>query len=174
MPDSIFKWLVNYLDDRRHVTSLEGLISSVVTISVVLGSDLGPSKFISGAADLHPVHDQNRLQKYADDSYLIIGSWNIRTAQNELQNITCWAKSMNLHINQAKIRDLVVVQRDTSSLSFQPSIKRTTTINILGVAIVRNWQLRNTLTISWVPVPHPCTSWRLYESVESQRRPYMR
>ena len=37
---------------------------------------------ILGASDLHPVSALNRLSKYADDSYLLVGSQNILNRQD--------------------------------------------------------------------------------------------
>src|SRR5688572_6980061 len=140
MPDSIYNWLVNYLDDRRHVTIFESLTSLPATInaSVVQGSVLGPPEYITGTADLHPVDVQYRLLKYADDSYLLIGSRNISTAQNELPNIHSWANGKNMRINSAKTREMVVVRCNMPSLASQPSVsgvKRVATMKILGITI---------------------------------------
>jgi Reverse transcriptase (RNA-dependent DNA polymerase) len=140
MPDSIYNWLINYLDDRKHVTNFEGKTSAKATInaSVVQGSVVGPAKFIIGTADLHPVHAQNRLLKYADDSYLLIGSRNITTAHEELKHITDWAHKKNLLINLSKTREMAVVRHNAPSLAQLPSVtgvKRTTSIKILGCTI---------------------------------------
>jgi len=91
-----------------------------------------------GTSDLHPVHPQNRLSKYADDSYLFIGSNHLATATDELQHFTNWSKEKNLRINSAKTREMVIVRRNKCSLSTQPSISgvpRTTSIKALGVII---------------------------------------
>src|SRR6218665_281086 len=68
---------------------LWGISSSVAIInaSVVQASVIGPSDFIVGIADLQPVSSLNRLMKYADDSYLLIGSWNVHSTQDELNHI---------------------------------------------------------------------------------------
>src|SRR5688572_24660742 len=97
LPDNIYNWLVNYLQDRRHVTSFNNQTSTAKTInaSVVQGSGVGPADYIVATADLHPVHAQNRLAKYADDSYLMIGSRHVCTGQEELRHITKWAESKN-------------------------------------------------------------------------------
>lgn len=54
---------------------------AVINASVVRGSVIGPSDFIISTADLQPTH---RLEKYADDSYLLIGSKHVSTVQAEL------------------------------------------------------------------------------------------
>lgn len=43
--------------------------------------DLGlHTSFIVGASDLHPMYNFNIMVKYADDSYLLVGSTHVRTA----------------------------------------------------------------------------------------------
>ena len=115
-------------------------MSTVVTInaSVVQGSVIGPADYIIGTSDLHPLHPQNRLKKYADDSYLLIGSQHKETGPAELRHISEWAASKNLRINSSKTREIVIVRSHSASLSEQPSITgmhRSTSIEILGVTI---------------------------------------
>src|SRR6218665_2923362 len=135
MPDSIYNWLVRYHEDQRHVTIFNGSSSKVAIInaSVVQGSVLGPSEYILGAADLHSVSDKNRLLKYADDSYLLIGSQNITTAQHEIQNITSWAKSKNLFINDNKTREMAIIRKNKASLATQPSVTGTTRVTSMKI-----------------------------------------
>src|SRR6218665_3151958 len=119
MSYSIYNWLVRYHEDRRHVSIFNGCSSKVAIISasVVQGSVLGPSEYILGTADLRPVSDMNRLLKYADDSYLLIGSRNIATTQHEIQNITSWAKSKMLSINVNKTREMAIIRKNNVSLA---------------------------------------------------------
>ena len=114
--------------------------STVATInaSVVQGSVIGPQKFMVTIADLQPIFPKNRLMKYADDSYLLIGSRNIQSVHDELSNITAWAARKNLHLNPAKTREMVVIPKTRPSLSAAPPIAGGTpvsTMNILGITI---------------------------------------
>src|SRR6218665_1108323 len=143
MPDSIYNWLVRYHEDRRqsrHIIIFNGCSSKVAIInaSVFQGSVLGPSEYILGTADLRPVSDMNRLLKYADDSYLLIGSRTIATAQHTIQNITSGAKSKILSINVNKIREMAIIRKNKESLATQPSVTGTTTVTsmkILGITV---------------------------------------
>jgi len=140
MSYSIYNWLVRYHEDRRHVSIFNGCSSKVAIISasVVQGSVLGPSEYILGTADLRPVSDMNRLLKYADDSYLLILSRNIATAQHEIQNITSWAKSKNLSINVNKTMVMAIIRKNKASLATQPSVTETTRVTsmkILGITV---------------------------------------
>lgn len=85
------------------------------------------------------MHGQNRLLKYADDAYLLVGSVRVGTVYDEIRHITSWAISKNLHINSVKTREMVVVRHNMPSLASQPSVtgvQRTTTIKIFGVPFV--------------------------------------
>ena len=67
----------------------------------------------------------NRLLKYADDSYLPIGSRNNATDQHVIQIIrlyTYWAKSKNLLINANKTRKMAIIRKNKASLATQPSV----------------------------------------------------
>ena len=76
LPDNIFNWLVAFLQDRSHATRFKGQLSAeaFINASVMPGSSVGPSAFIVGASNLHPIHDENKIVKYADDTYLIVGA----------------------------------------------------------------------------------------------------
>src|SRR6218665_164993 len=91
---------------RQHFTAYGGQISSVAVInaSVIQGSVISPSDFIVGIADLKPVSSLNWLMKYADDSYLLIGSRNVHSTQDELNHISSWATSKHLPLNPTKTR----------------------------------------------------------------------
>src|SRR6218665_2809519 len=90
LPDYIYNWFVNYNTKRGHVTRFQGVISSVAYInaSVVQVSVVGPAFFITCASTLQPKHRMNIQVKYADDAYLLIGSKNIHTAEEEMNNIS--------------------------------------------------------------------------------------
>ena len=140
LPDYIYNWLINYLNGRKHYTIYKGQKSRVISInaSVIQGSVFGPTGFIVGISDLHPIHPQNRLSKYADDSYLFIGSNSLHTAETELQHIHNWSEEKNLKINSSKTREMAVIKHSQSSLSNKPSITgipRSTSIKALGVTI---------------------------------------
>src|SRR6218665_1528734 len=74
----------------RGRAALHRQISSVIVInaSVVQGSVIGPSEFVVGIACLQPVSSLNWLMNYADDSYLLIGSRNLQSAQDELSHVS--------------------------------------------------------------------------------------
>jgi len=69
--------------------------------SVIQGSALGLASYIVTAADLHPIHEQNRIFKFADDTYLIVPAVNTNTScQEEIQHLQTWAADNNLNLNR--------------------------------------------------------------------------
>src|SRR6218665_4083048 len=93
LPDSIYNWLVEFLQDRTHSTLFAGRRSPAASInaSIIQGSGLGPSEYVVSASDLHLVHGQNRISKFADDTYLIIPSSMRHTTDEELGAVRKWA-----------------------------------------------------------------------------------
>jgi hypothetical protein len=103
--DFVYNWFVNYFDNHIHVTKFNGEISNTETInaSVFQGSAVGPPMFVINGIDLKPINKNNFIDKYADDTYLIVPSCNDDTVDSELQAIERWASSSNLKLNKKKI-----------------------------------------------------------------------
>src|SRR6218665_811995 len=51
LPDSIYNWLVEFLQDRTHSSLFAERRSPVA--SIIRGSGLGPSEYVVSASDLH-------------------------------------------------------------------------------------------------------------------------
>src|SRR6218665_1535880 len=98
LPDQIYNWIVSYFTNRKHVTRHLGIISSLATINarIVLGSVIGLASYIVVSSDLHPLHSQNVLVKYADDTYLLVVSKHISTAKAEFQHGSCHMCFLNV------------------------------------------------------------------------------
>ena len=101
MPDNIYNWLIDFLQGRSHSTRYGGRQSEPTPInsSVVQGSGVGPSDFVVNASDLQPVHQQNKIVKYADDTYLIVPASMRPTLTTELDAIETWATHNHLKLN---------------------------------------------------------------------------
>src|SRR6218665_1371337 len=104
--------------------------------SVVQGSGFGPSSFDIVASDLHPLHQQNSLAKYADDTYLIVPPSARTTVRDELDHISVWAATNNLRLNASKSRELILHRRrglvPPASI---PDVERVSTMKVLGVTL---------------------------------------
>ena len=85
--------MVRYVERREHCTKFGGTTSSnrPINASIVQGSGIGPFAYVITASDLHPVIPDNSLNKYADDSYLIVPSKNSNLISSELAHIEKWA-----------------------------------------------------------------------------------
>src|SRR6218665_619441 len=110
IPDNIYNWLIDTLLDRKHETKFCGLISKIAEInaSVVQGSGVGPSEFDVCTSDLHPLHKENLYVKFADDTYLLVGSNMRHTVCEELDRVKKWAELNNLKLNTDKSKEMLI------------------------------------------------------------------
>src|SRR6218665_1675218 len=99
-----------------------------INASMIQGSGMGPSEYVISASDLHPVHEQNRIAKLADDTYLIIPSSMRHTTDEELRAVQKWATVNNLKLNASKSKEMIVARR-------LQEIERVTEMQILGVIL---------------------------------------
>src|SRR6218665_1995408 len=141
IPDHIYNWLVNYFHQRGHITNYQGLMSRLAHInaSIVQGLVISPASYVVEASGLHPRNPRNVMSKFADDTYLLVGSKHLGTAGQELQHVTKWAESNNLRLNLAKTKELIVfrkgVSRDIPNTTIIERAERVTSMRVLGVTI---------------------------------------
>ena len=71
---TVYNWMVSFFSDHAHRTVYNGEVSSTKSISasIVQVSSIGPASYAVTDADLRPLHADNSLVKYADDTYLVI------------------------------------------------------------------------------------------------------
>src|SRR5260221_11979206 len=93
IPDHIYNWVASYFEGHTHCTKHGGVISEFLEVSagVFQGSGMGPSLFNIAASDLKTIPPTNKINKYTDDSNLIIPSSNILSTEEELYNVEKWA-----------------------------------------------------------------------------------
>ena len=90
------------------------------------------------SSDLHPKNSFNILVKYADDTYLLVGSSNIGTAAEEYEHVASWAKTNNLKLNPSKTREINFSKRGFKGSSIPIVIQvaeRVDTIRVLGITL---------------------------------------
>ena len=92
---------MRFFENRQHCTKIDGDTSFFLFIiaSIVQGSRIGPFKYVINASDLHARHILDMLNKYANDSYLIVPLVNSQLVQEELDHISKWAANNNLALN---------------------------------------------------------------------------
>ena len=110
MPDFAYNWVASFLLDRKHMTKFEQTLSSVLSInaSIIQGSVIGPTAYVINASDLKALDPSNYLDKYADDTYLIVPASNSCTIPAELDNVSAWATANNLSLNVTKSCEMIV------------------------------------------------------------------
>ena len=115
---AIYNWLINFLQDRGHVTQYRCMISTFAPInaSIVQGSGFGPTAYDVGASDLHTLDSANKIVKFADDAYLIIASAYRDTISAEFVHTAEWATSNNLRLNKNKSTERNITQKFKAEL----------------------------------------------------------
>ena len=143
--DQLYNWLVNYFQGHSHTTRFNSTTSSTAKInaSVFQGSAIGPSLFVINGIDLKPVHKENYIDKYADDSYLITSSKSEHTVDDELKSIEQWALRNNLSLNKGKSVEIIIYPTDRAKkqapiVRSLTNINRSSSIKILGVTFNDN------------------------------------
>ena len=142
VPDELFNFLISYYSNRNHSTRCGDTVSTSQNFNagIVQGSALGPPAFVITAADLTAITPGNSLDKYADDTYLVVPGCNTGTIPLELTQISQWATSNNLKLNTSKTKELIISKPrfkcDIPPLL--PGIERVTSLNVLGITITGN------------------------------------
>lgn len=145
IPKEIFNWMISFFKEHQHYTIFGGDTSTTTTINsgVIQGSALGPFAYVVVASDLKPTDTNNSLIKYADDTYLVIRSDSVQTAQEELTNVQTWAAANNLKLNSGKTREIIFKRpRSKTMPTAIPGILRVDKINILGVTMTQTMSMK--------------------------------
>ena len=144
LPDHIYNWLCSFIHERRHMTTHQGQTSEILSIDcgVVQGSVIGPVAFIAVATTLQPVHKDNIMVKYADDTYIIIPEKNFHTTTEEIDNVTAWADDNNLKLNTDKSKEIIFSRpRHNQQIQCLEKIERHDRLNILGVTLTNKLKI---------------------------------
>ena len=69
LPDNVYNWFVNYLENYNHTTKYNNQLSepAFINASVFQGSAVGPPLYVVTSSDLKPVNPSNFIDKYADN-----------------------------------------------------------------------------------------------------------
>ena len=142
IPDRVYNWIVEYFQDRSHVTKTSNTISSAIGInaSIVQGSGIGPMCYVLNSGDLKPaVQKKNRFSKYADDGDLVVPSINSSSIPLEVDNISLWAAGCNMTINKNKTKEMIIYKPGPKCHRVippcTPGIQRVRSMKILGIEI---------------------------------------
>ena len=114
--DNSSKWFRSYLTGRTQQTAIKGHLSetAVITAGVPQGSILGPLLFILYMNDL-PLHIDNNIDMFADDSTLYTTGHNVaeiqRSLQNNLNAVTTWCEDNRMVLNVAKTKCMLITTK---------------------------------------------------------------
>ena len=109
-----------------------------INASIIQGYVIGPTAYVIDASDLKTLEQVNSLDKYADDTYLIVPASHSHTISGELDNVSAWAADNNLSLNVNKCCEMIVRRprlaiNDPIIPPALPGVKRVFELNILGV-----------------------------------------
>ena len=149
LPDHVYNWFVNYFKDHTHTTSFYVKVSQSASInaSVFQRSAVGHAMFVVNGSDLKPITPDNYIDKYADDTYLIVPSGNEESCTSELTNIESWAQANNLTLNKKKSFEMIIfpTERQRSAhppVALIPNINRVDSLKSFGVIIGKNLSMK--------------------------------
>jgi hypothetical protein len=93
IPDNVYNWIESFFRDHSHCTKFGNEVSEFrkIMASIIQGSGIGPTSYVVTASDLHPVTSGNIMDKYADDTYLVIPAANVDWCAAEIAHVEEWA-----------------------------------------------------------------------------------
>ena len=147
--DEYYNWFVNYFLGHSHVTKYNNHVSSSASIncSVFQGSVVGTPLFVVNGVDLKPVNRENFIDKYADDTYLIVSFDHESSVGEEITAIEEWASRNNLVLNKGKSAELIIysserIRASSPPIPPLPLIRREQSLKILGVTFNENLSIK--------------------------------
>lgn len=148
MPDNIYNWIESFFRDHSHCTKFGNEVSEFrkIMASIIQGSGIGPASYVVTASDLHTVTPGNLMDKYADDTYLIIPATNVDSCAAEITHVEEWALRNNLRLNRTKSAEIVFVAPLSKRANVipppaVPEITRVESIKVLGVTVSRRFSV---------------------------------
>jgi len=94
------------------------------------------------AADLKAITPGNEMDKFADDSYIIVPAVNSSSRLAEIEHAENWASVNNLKVNPTKYMKIVFVDKRRNGNAQPPpplpGIERVTSVKILGITITNS------------------------------------
>src|SRR6218665_301665 len=117
-----------------------------INASIIQGSGIGPPSYVVEASDPHPRHNQNAMTKFADDTYLLVGSNCITTVADEIANMKDWAARNNMRIHTTKTKELVICR---TRFRLPPTTPSPFVEGAERVDSLRSWEFSSTRGHRW-------------------------
>ncbi len=151
-------WIRNFLIDRPQTVKLGPHLSSTRTLSTgsPQGCVLSPILYSLYTHDCRPVHYQNNIIKYADDTTIVglITKGDEAAYRNEILRLSEWCSANNLILNTTKTKEIILDFRrhkaDPAPLYInRDCVERVQTFKFLGTIISADlkWSANSTLII---------------------------
>ncbi len=151
-------WIRNFLTDRPQTVKLGPNLSSTRTLSTgsPQGCILSPILYSLYTHDCRPVHYQNNIIKYADDTTIVglITKGDEAAYRNEILRLSEWCSANNLILNTTKTKEIILDFRrhkaDPAPLYInRDCVERVQTFKFLGTIISADlkWSANSTLII---------------------------
>jgi hypothetical protein len=138
LPSFVLNWLISFLTGRSHITkTIRGESRPLpINLSIVQGSGIGPTLYITMESDLKPLGNLNIMFKYADDTNLLVPERTDVQLQAEFDAIQSWAARNKMVINFTKTKE-IVFHRPNPRMELDiiplPGIEIVKEIKLLGV-----------------------------------------
>ena len=137
LPDNIYNWVVDFLENHAHCTRYAGLVSAIAVIkaSVIQGSAIRPAAYAVTGADLRRnLNHRNRI--FVNDTYLVVPRIEKGTCQSEIEHLQAWEADNNLKLKRGKTKEIVFsAKRKVALPPPWPDTERVSSLRVLGVIL---------------------------------------
>ena len=111
MPDKVYNWMRDYFQGHSHCTKFDShVLAFLIYMRQCFKARHSALRRTSSLLrTCRTRHHENRLLKYADDTYLIVPAVVSHTVEEELNHIAEWSRANNLKLNQSKSQQTIFI-----------------------------------------------------------------
>ena len=144
LPLKIYNWIADFLTGRSQCVKLQSIRSALAAISrsVVQGSRIGPYLYILLVRKLKTISFHNKIDKYADDTTLLVPQHSDISIETEFAHVQEWSLNNKLVINTSKTKEIIFWRSKKASSKYNlpllNNIQRVNHVVLLGVTLESN------------------------------------
>ena len=144
LPLKIYNWIADFLTGRSQCVKLQSIRSALAAISrsVVQGSRIGPYLYILLVRKLKTISFHNKIDKYADDTTLLVPQHSDISIETEFAHVQEWSQNNKLVINTSKTKEIIFWRSKKASSKYNlpllNNIQRVNHVVLLGVTLESN------------------------------------